>query len=377
MFGHYLSEEALTNLKNYKYQAGEYTWLDNVFNIYWNSAIEFVPHWVAPNLLTLLGFCCSIGAFAVVAIFSPTFQDNIPTWSLLASAAFTFGYQTLDALDGKQARKTRTSSTLGTLFDHGCDIITTTLLLTAATIVSRLGGGMATYITLAIGVQLTQFVYLWWEFNFQVFLSNPGYGTGVTEAQCCFMGMCLCTAIFGSDFWLIDILAPISSMLKIQSLPVLPINLVFAFLITTNNVLANGFLIIKAWKKLEGRRRGAFARLIIFIGYLALFWVVWRNGLKLKLHPWFLSYYSSITYGAYAIRLLLASTAKRPFSLVQWPVLPTVLLGLLRPQNKLFYILCCLWQSVYLADLVNTAIRDMCNFLNINCFTIPNVKKEQ
>jgi hypothetical protein len=28
-------------------------------------------------------------------------------------------YQTLDALDGKQARRTKTSSPLGELFDHG------------------------------------------------------------------------------------------------------------------------------------------------------------------------------------------------------------------------------------------------------------------
>lgn len=33
-------------------------------------------------------------------------------------------HQTLDAIDGKQARRTNTSSSLGTLFDHGCDIIT-------------------------------------------------------------------------------------------------------------------------------------------------------------------------------------------------------------------------------------------------------------
>ena len=28
---------------------------------------------------------------------------------------------TLDAIDGKQARRTKTSSPLGQLFDHGCD----------------------------------------------------------------------------------------------------------------------------------------------------------------------------------------------------------------------------------------------------------------
>lgn len=32
--------------------------------------------------------------------------------------------KTLDALDGKQARRTKTSSPLGSIFDHGCDIFT-------------------------------------------------------------------------------------------------------------------------------------------------------------------------------------------------------------------------------------------------------------
>jgi hypothetical protein len=32
-------------------------------------------------------------------------------------------YQTLDAIDGKQARRTGTSSPMGELFDHGCDSV--------------------------------------------------------------------------------------------------------------------------------------------------------------------------------------------------------------------------------------------------------------
>lgn len=32
-------------------------------------------------------------------------------------------YQTLDSIDGKQARRTNSSSPLGELFDHGCDAV--------------------------------------------------------------------------------------------------------------------------------------------------------------------------------------------------------------------------------------------------------------
>jgi len=36
-----------------------------------------------------------------------------------------FTYQSLDAIDGKQARRTNSSTPLGELFDHGCDAVST------------------------------------------------------------------------------------------------------------------------------------------------------------------------------------------------------------------------------------------------------------
>lgn len=44
-----------------------------------------------------------------------------PSWAYLQAALGLFVYQTLDATDGKQARRTGSSSPLGELFDHGCD----------------------------------------------------------------------------------------------------------------------------------------------------------------------------------------------------------------------------------------------------------------
>jgi ethanolaminephosphotransferase len=38
-------------------------------------------------------------------------------------------YTWLDCFDGKQARRTGTSSPLGQLFDHGCDALSVNLLL--------------------------------------------------------------------------------------------------------------------------------------------------------------------------------------------------------------------------------------------------------
>ena len=59
----------------------------------------------------------------------------------LTAAAALLAYQTLDNMDGKQARRTGSSSPLGQLFDHGCDAFNTTasgLNLAAALQVRRL-----------------------------------------------------------------------------------------------------------------------------------------------------------------------------------------------------------------------------------------------
>lgn len=48
-----------------------------------------------------------------------------PFWAYILGALGLFIYQSLDAIDGKQARRTNSSSPLGELFDHGCDSIST------------------------------------------------------------------------------------------------------------------------------------------------------------------------------------------------------------------------------------------------------------
>lgn len=50
---------------------------------------------------------------------------QIPRWASFLCGFGLFVYQSLDAIDGKQARRTGSSSPLGELFDHGCDAIST------------------------------------------------------------------------------------------------------------------------------------------------------------------------------------------------------------------------------------------------------------
>ncbi len=58
-------------------------------------------------------------------VFFQIYSFQVPGWAFFLSALGLFIYQSLDAIDGKQARRTNSSSALGELFDHGCDAVST------------------------------------------------------------------------------------------------------------------------------------------------------------------------------------------------------------------------------------------------------------
>lgn len=78
--------------------------------------------------------------FAILfSSFSPNGREEPPRWASALCALGLFFYQSLDAIDGKQARRTNSSSPLGELFDHGCDSISTVFVALSACISAQLG----------------------------------------------------------------------------------------------------------------------------------------------------------------------------------------------------------------------------------------------
>lgn len=79
-------------------------------------------------------------SYAIMLYYDYTFEKDIPNWCFLFAAAATWIYSTLDAIDGKQARKTKSSSPLGQLFDHGCDSFTLTFMALSLAQATKLSG---------------------------------------------------------------------------------------------------------------------------------------------------------------------------------------------------------------------------------------------
>lgn len=89
----------------------------------------FVDNWtprnVAPNAITVLGLLLMFLSYAIQYCFAPDLvaTQETPRWIHLYNGIAILVYQTLDNMDGKQARRTSSSSPVGQLVDHGCDSI--------------------------------------------------------------------------------------------------------------------------------------------------------------------------------------------------------------------------------------------------------------
>lgn len=139
LYYEYLGPEILAGFDTYKYSSKDTSPLSQyVMHPFWNQVVKLCPLWVAPNLLTFVGFLCCVGHFGLLAIYDYNFKsatappsvshlpdvpagDPVLGWVWLMVALLLFLSHTLDGIDGKQARRTGSSNPLGELFDHGLD----------------------------------------------------------------------------------------------------------------------------------------------------------------------------------------------------------------------------------------------------------------
>ncbi|KAM7205628.1 putative choline/ethanolaminephosphotransferase [Rhypophila sp. PSN 637] len=162
----YVREKFLPNLKQYKYSSVDHSLVSKYVlkPFYTNVVINCFPKNMAPNLITLTGFMFVVANFLTLLWYNPTLDQDCPIWVYYSWAIGLFLYQTFDAVDGTQARRTRQSGPLGELFDHGVDALNTSLevLLFAGT--QNMGQGWKTVATLFASL-LTFYVQTWDEYH--------------------------------------------------------------------------------------------------------------------------------------------------------------------------------------------------------------------
>ncbi|XP_014612035.1 PREDICTED: cholinephosphotransferase 1 isoform X3 [Polistes canadensis] len=197
-----LSPGQLKRLSEHKYSCTTNSLLDAFLQPWWDWLVSKVPLWLAPNLITVLGLIVNIVTTLILVYYSPDAKVEAPRWACFLCALGLFIYQSLDAIDGKQARRTGTSTPLGELFDHGCDSISTVFVALSACIAVQLGY-YPTWMFFQCFCAMTLFYCAHW----QTYVSGSlRFGkVDVTEAQFTIIGIHLISAIFGPRIWMMEL----------------------------------------------------------------------------------------------------------------------------------------------------------------------------
>ncbi|TDL22620.1 Choline/ethanolaminephosphotransferase [Rickenella mellea] len=199
----YLSPQALSNLRYYKYSSVDLSPVSKYVMVHWwNAAAKPFPSWMAPNLITLTGFAFILINIATLAAYAPDLIGPGPSWVYLTFSLGLFLYQTFDNVDGRQARKTGTSSALGHIFDHTIDSLNCALggILQAAS----LSLGNSPMSVMAMMVSCAAMWFSTWE-EYHTGTLFLGYFNGPTEGILIACVIHLISGIYGPKIWLTPI----------------------------------------------------------------------------------------------------------------------------------------------------------------------------
>lgn len=202
----YINYKSLENLKNFKYNGEDVSivynylispFLDNYF-------MKILPKWIAPNLITILSFVFNFITFIMILIETNFDYDRRLSRLCLGMKALThLLYIILDNADGKQARRTKTSSPLGLLLDHGLDALTTSIVAFNCSFMASTGNNSLSSYFLFFGLYWGYIVCNYEEYRTgKMFL---GKINGPDEGNFIVFLSAFISFIFGPEFWQIKI----------------------------------------------------------------------------------------------------------------------------------------------------------------------------
>lgn len=375
-----LTKEVLIGFDKYKYNAKDTSPLSNyVMHPFWNYVVKFVPLWIAPNVLTLSGFLLLVLNFLLMIYYDMDFcassrdhpEDSpVPSWVWLVCAINNFLAHTLDGIDGKQARRTGSSSPLGELFDHGLDSWASFFLPVA--LYSVFGRGemgvdvFAVYLVL-LGVNFCFITSHWEKYNTGILFLPWGYDF----SQIAMTAVYLITYFCGYEFWKFHLLG-------ISAAGVFEIAMYLGFLMSIPTSLWNIYVSYrdKTGKNLSLQEsvRPLISTVILFA--LMLTWARFSTYQILQRHPRIFYSTSGTVFSNIACRLIISQMSNTRCELINWLLVPlfsivltlcVLSLGVLE-----FYILTAYLIFVMAAHIHFgvSVVKEMCEHFKIKAFTI-------
>ncbi|KAL3631291.1 Cholinephosphotransferase 1 [Castilleja foliolosa] len=190
----YIGAHGVAALHKHKYSGVDHSLLAKyVLQPFWTRCVNLFPLWMP---ITLTGAMFLITSALLGYIYSPQLDSPPSRWVNFAHGLLLFLYQTFDAVDGKQARRTNSSSPLGELFDHGCDALGCAFEALAFGSTAMCGGGTFWFWF----ISAVPFYFATWEHYFTHTLILPVIN-GPTEGLMLIYMIHFFTAIVGSEWW--------------------------------------------------------------------------------------------------------------------------------------------------------------------------------
>ncbi|KAL2915545.1 hypothetical protein HK105_204947 [Polyrhizophydium stewartii] len=387
-----VSQYALDKLKEYKYSAMDMSPVSKyIMQPYWTWATTLFPMWIAPNMITLSGFFFVMINLPLVVLYTPDLLSGEPSWIYFSMALGIWLYSTFDNVDGKQARRTGSSSPLGELFDHGIDALNATF----ATILQAAGAGTGfgwDYVTLMFTI-VTAFFFSTWETYYTGTL-YLGYINGPTEGLILSVASLVISGIYGPKIWwnrVSDVvpaewLPPVVADLKLLQVS-------FAALLVLLFTTQIPVSLVRVREACTRRNMSFSSAVLQTLPYFAanaliFVWISTPGSIALSKHGLLLTSAWGIAFGRMAAKIVLAHVTHTEYPDFAFIVLPFLVGAVFMRAPQLFgidiifdsatetrYI-----YAVFTAFLVDyllwvcEVIHQFCRHLGIKCLRIPTRK---
>ncbi|XP_022921034.2 choline/ethanolaminephosphotransferase 1 isoform X1 [Onthophagus taurus] len=365
-----LSDAQLRKLSEHKYSCTSNSICDALLQGWWNWLVSKVPLWLAPNLITIVGLLVNVVTTLILIWYSPDAKQEPPAWTCALCALGLFVYQSLDAIDGKQARRTGSANPLGELFDHGCDSISTVFVALAACTSVQLG-----YYPGWMFFQCFSAMTLFYCAHWQTYVSGTlRFGqVDVTEAQNTIIILQLISAIFGPSIWTTKFFG--------DSIPLwysIPILTCICGVWSLSNMLVVIFTggVGKNGSTVAGT--SVLSPIIPFSAVLLPAFIIYKKSVDhiYEEHPALYILAFGMVAAKVTNRLVVAHMTKSEMDYMDWSLLGPAMLFLNQYFNVFipeYYVLwlCLIWVTFDLYRYCYQICHEICDHLHIELFRIP------
>lgn len=269
----------------------------------------------------------------LVLVYVPDLGTDAPNWIYFSFAAGLWLYSTFDNVDGKQARRTGTSSPLGELFDHGCDALNTTFVTILQC--AALGLGHSELTVVMFITTLTGFYFSTAE-EYYTQVLYLGYVNGPTEGILLTCAAFLWSGFYGAASWQTPLskgmpwIAPLFPA-GTTAASVFVWSTVFFLLVTQGPVSIYAIYRVCRTKQLDPVEAFATVGFPILVFCLAEYcWLLSPYSILLKdNHFCLFALTAGLLFGVVASSIILAHLTKTPYPNLAGIVSPLVIMAVL------------------------------------------------